>query len=78
MPLPFQAEGKEAKMLILTRRIGESLVIDDEIDVVVLSVEGNQVRLGVDAPGDVDVHREEVWERIQEQDEEPVPVVAGP
>lgn len=54
-------------MLILTRRIGEKLIIGDDIEVVVLGVKGNQVRLGVSAPDDVAVHREEVYERIQHE-----------
>ena len=52
-------------MLILTRRVGESIKIGDEITVTVLGVKGNQVRIGVNAPKDVPVHREEVFERIQ-------------
>jgi len=51
-------------MLILTRRIGETVVIGDEVDVTVLGVKGNQVRLGVKAPRDVSVHREEIYQRI--------------
>lgn len=56
-------------MLILTRRPGNQIRIGDDITVTVLSVKGNQVRIGVDAPGDVSVHREEVFERIQEADQ---------
>lgn len=54
-------------MLILTRRIGEKIVIGDNITVTVLSSHGNQVRLGVDAPKDVPVHREEVATRIERE-----------
>lgn len=54
-------------MLILTRRVGESLMIGDEVEVVVLGVKGNQVRLGVNAPRDVAVHRYEIYERIQRE-----------
>lgn len=54
-------------MLILTRRVGESLMIGDEVEVVVLGVKGNQVRLGVNAPRDVTVHRHEIYERIQRE-----------
>ena len=54
-------------MLILTRRVGETLVVGDDITVTVLGVKGNQVRLGVNAPKDVSVHREEIYQRIQQE-----------
>lgn len=56
---------KENYMLILTRKVGESIVIDDDIKVTILGVKGMQVRIGIDAPKDVQVHREEIYKRIQ-------------
>ncbi|MEE4281129.1 MAG: carbon storage regulator CsrA [Pseudomonadales bacterium] len=53
-------------MLILTRKVGETLMIGDDISITVLGVKGNQVRIGVNAPRDVDVHRKEIYDRIQD------------
>jgi carbon storage regulator len=52
-------------MLILTRKVGQIIIIDDEVKVEVLGTKGNQVRIGIHAPKEISVHREEVYERIQ-------------
>ncbi|NKN32287.1 carbon storage regulator CsrA [Marichromatium bheemlicum] len=60
-------------MLILTRRVGETLMVGDDVTVTVLGVKGNQVRIGVNAPRDVAVHREEIYERIKREQAETTP-----
>ncbi|HRO87926.1 carbon storage regulator CsrA [Denitratimonas tolerans] len=59
-------------MLILTRRVGETLMIGEQVTVTVLGVKGNQVRVGISAPKDVSVHREEIFQRIQRVDGEAI------
>ena len=54
-------------MLILTRRISESIIVGDDVKITVLGVKGNQVRLGIEAPKDLSVHREEIYHRIREE-----------
>ncbi len=56
-------------MLILTRRVGETLMVGDNVTITVLGVKGNQVRIGVNAPKEVSVHREEIYQRIQREKE---------
>ncbi len=56
-------------MLILTRRVGETVMIGDDIAITVLGVKGNQVRVGVNAPKEVSVHREEIYERIKREEQ---------
>ena len=57
-------------MLILTRRVGETLMVGDDVTVTVLGVKGNQIRIGINAPREVAVHREEIYERIKAEERE--------
>ena len=59
-------------MLVLTRKLGESIAIDDHIKVVVVQIKGKQVRLGIQAPKETKIHREEIYAAIQEQNQESV------
>jgi carbon storage regulator len=62
-------DDRSTNMLILTRRVGETVMIGNEVTVTVLGVKGNQVRIGVNAPKDVAVHREEIYERIKREED---------
>lgn len=64
-------------MLILTRRVGEAVMIGDDVTVTVLGVKGNQVRIGVNAPKSISVHREEIYERIRNEEQQAQPVPAS-
>jgi len=64
-------------MLILTRRVGETVMIGEEIEVTVLGVKGNQVRVGIKAPKDTPVHREEIYERIRRETTGEIALAAG-
>lgn len=57
-------------MLILTRKIGETIVIGDDVTVTLLGIKGSQIRVGINAPKDVQVHREEIYQRIQEGEQQ--------
>lgn len=64
------SRGVEVIMLVLTRKLGESITIDDHIKIVVVQIKGKQVRLGIKAPKETKIHREEVYKAIQDQNEE--------
>lgn len=58
-------------MLILTRRVGETLMVGDDVKVTVLGVKGNQIRIGIEAPKEIAVHRQEIYDRIHSESEDP-------
>lgn len=68
----FDQDVEGARMLVLTRKIGESIAIDDHIKIRVVQIKGKQVRLGIEAPKDTKIHREEVYLSIQDQNKEAV------
>lgn len=68
-PKHLRAFILEVKMLILTRKTGESLFVGDDVEITVLSVRGNQVKLGVNAPKEISVHRQEIYQRIKKAEE---------
>ena len=70
--------AREDVMLILTRRVGETLMIGDQVTVTVLGVKGNQVRIGINAPKDLAVHREEIFQRIRKEQEGGAEAVVPP
>ncbi|MBK4765247.1 MAG: carbon storage regulator CsrA [Pantoea sp. Brub] len=59
-------------MLILTRRVGETLIIGNEITVTILGIKGNQIRIGINAPKDISIHREEIYQMIQSEEKNPM------
>jgi carbon storage regulator len=59
---------RRSKMLILTRSVGQTIIIGDDISVTVIHVDGGQVKIGIDAPKEIPVHREEVYDRIQNEE----------
>lgn len=59
-------------MLVLTRKVGESIVIGDEIEITILETKGDQIKLGIKAPKDVDIHRKEIYENIQNENQQAV------
>ncbi len=67
LQIAWEVQRRFYIMLILTRRVGETLMVGDDVTVTVLGVKGNQVRIGVNAPKDVSVHREEIYQRIQRE-----------
>jgi carbon storage regulator len=73
-PIRIYAADKEIVMLVLTRKLGESIAIDDHIKIRVVQIKGKQVRLGIEAPKDTKIHREEVYVAIQDQNQQSLQV----
>lgn len=77
IPTVYEARRAGPRMLVLTRKLGQSIVIGDEVEVVVLEVRGEQVRIGIRAPKTVSVHRKEIYEQVNSDADQPAETTAA-